>query len=822
MAFGLILLGGAGFWSPAEAKDLYRVAEFISRIDLEGQSSTPVIPLIGETRDVALDPVAGKVYWTDTWPAGINRVNLDGSAPEQVLPEASPNGIAVDAVDGKVYWNQFGTIMRANLDGTGVETLVTGLGGSSPGIALDPAGGKMYWTDSNGAIGRANLDGSGVETLVTGLSGPRRIALDPAGGKMYWTELGSGLLQRANFDGSEIETLVTGLRNATNGGGIALDLVAGKVYWGDLVSSFPVDNYYIHRANLDGSDRERFLFVGNFAFGGAIGMAIDAQDGKLYWTDGPHTSAPPPKAERRSHIQRINLDGTGVETILDARNRRFQGATVDPVAGKIYWTETTTGIAGIRRANLDGDREELLVAGIYQDIAVDSAGGKMYWADQDANRISRANLDGSGIETLVTGITPSKLALDRLSGKLYWVDVNTITIQRANLDGTGVETVVSGEAIAGIAVDSSGRKLYWIQFSSADHSWRLQRAGVDGSNVEVLVTGIFGGAAIALDIAAGKMYWDQWDTDGFNFWYWIARANLDGSDQEVVLSTSEGTGDIALDVSAIYDVWVSSSIDDSPFTPSHDCVSVYETTITSDRCGDMGPLLRYPVPQLPGFGFLVGYLPCGGYHLILSGTSYDPSPATTVGDRLISASILGASHAFSLGLEGLEDAACSVAFGEASPNPFDRLTPVASPLDEQIRIELGRGDFGALGPESTFTAQSVANRTYQVWFSQATDGPPFQPVADCVRFTADTMAVDSCTAEGPLVELPQFGLWMASVSCGSEELFFLGNSLDTGALPLGGNVMSAVVVGLPGEGTKMAVEGFENPACGSPATDPDR
>ena len=38
---------------------------------------------------------------------------------------------------------------------------------------------KMYWTDWHaGKIHRANLDGTNVEDIITGLSGPQYIALD--------------------------------------------------------------------------------------------------------------------------------------------------------------------------------------------------------------------------------------------------------------------------------------------------------------------------------------------------------------------------------------------------------------------------------------------------------------------------------------------------------------------------------------------------------------------------------------------------------------------------------------------------------------------
>ena len=86
------------------------------------------------------------------------------------------------------------TITRANLNGTGAENLhlVDAFGAPIPshpsGIALDVAGGKMYMTsddnddvNSRGTVIRANLDGTGAESLGDfgfTLIGLRGIALD--------------------------------------------------------------------------------------------------------------------------------------------------------------------------------------------------------------------------------------------------------------------------------------------------------------------------------------------------------------------------------------------------------------------------------------------------------------------------------------------------------------------------------------------------------------------------------------------------------------------------------------------------------------------
>ena len=70
----------------------------------------------------------------------------------------------------------------------------------------------MYWADSGtDKIQRANLNGSGVQDLVTGIDiGGDDIELDVSGGKMYWADNPPDQIQRANLDGSQIELLVTG------------------------------------------------------------------------------------------------------------------------------------------------------------------------------------------------------------------------------------------------------------------------------------------------------------------------------------------------------------------------------------------------------------------------------------------------------------------------------------------------------------------------------------------------------------------------------------------------------------------------------------
>jgi predicted outer membrane repeat protein len=140
----------------------------------------------------------------------------------------------------------------------------------------------MYWTNwSTGKIQRANLDGSGVEDLVTGLPGPARIALDVAAGKMYWMVWGTHRIQRANMsDGSGVEDLLTGLDNL---GGMALDVAGGKMYW---TNNDPYPDDKIRRANMGGRTDTFQLINGVALYGGfpSGGGALSERDPNQYET----------------------------------------------------------------------------------------------------------------------------------------------------------------------------------------------------------------------------------------------------------------------------------------------------------------------------------------------------------------------------------------------------------------------------------------------------------------------------------------------------------------------------------------------------------
>lgn len=179
---------------------------------------------------VAIDPAADKIYWASTvgGPGGdgaIGYADLDGSGGAADLNVAGaqlqhPASVALDPGAGRIYWSNGsagGPISYANLDGSGGGVLDTaGASMDEPkGIAIDPANGRIYWANvGDSTIGWAALDGSGGGTLDTAGATdhfPNGLAVDPEAGKVYWDNPESvpGVISSANLDGSGGSDLAT-------------------------------------------------------------------------------------------------------------------------------------------------------------------------------------------------------------------------------------------------------------------------------------------------------------------------------------------------------------------------------------------------------------------------------------------------------------------------------------------------------------------------------------------------------------------------------------------------------------------------------------
>jgi hypothetical protein len=217
----------------------------------------------------------------------IERCDLDGGNRTTIVPQGvthTPKQLHLDATRGNLYWadREGMRMMRANLDGSGVETLVVSgdpladRGDATKwcvGIALDHAKRQIYWTQKGpdnagqGRILRAGIDVStgqtaadrtDVEVWLDGLPEPIDLEFDAAGRRLYWTDRGDpprgNTVNRALVDAMPDQPPEIIVHHLMEGIGLALDVAGDRLFVTDLGGS-------VYAARLDGSDPRMLTFA---------------------------------------------------------------------------------------------------------------------------------------------------------------------------------------------------------------------------------------------------------------------------------------------------------------------------------------------------------------------------------------------------------------------------------------------------------------------------------------------------------------------------------------------------------------------------------
>jgi len=296
---------------------------------------------------------SGQLFFLDIGGGRVLSANPDGSDLKTIINEGRkfPDGLVVDPAAGHIYWTNMGnfkkndgSIFRSDLDGKNLITIVPPGGTFTPKqLKLEKKSGKLYWSDREGMrVMRANLDGSKVETLVDTSHGDPRpgpdarkwcvgIAVDTEGGKFYWTQkgpdnAGEGRIFRANIEipqgqspanRTDIELLYENLPEPID---LDLDLGNRTVYWTDRGDA-PHGNT-VNRAPMDpppGNRKEPEILFTHLEEG--IGLALDLKGGRMFITDFAGS------------LRSANLDGSNQKTLLFAEGNLTGIAYVELPAG---------------------------------------------------------------------------------------------------------------------------------------------------------------------------------------------------------------------------------------------------------------------------------------------------------------------------------------------------------------------------------------------------------------------------------------------------------------------------------------------------------
>ncbi len=286
------------------------------------ESLNPFDAVTNQVASLTVDTADGKIYWSEHSSSGgvIKRANLDGTNVEVLVTHpTTPQSITVDTAEKRFYWinSLEGKIQSADLSGGNIKTIIQ-LDDTITHIAVDAEGGKLYWADSEFRIRRMNLDGTGIETILTGWNSylPRGIGgMVIADGKIYWTERQiwyqvGGKIHRANLNGTNLETLATSLGEPV---GIAVDTVGGKVYWTNSYGG-------IQRMDINGGEIENVVYgiaaPGDLGLGTAVTLTTLTTPETPATTDATVSISPASVASSAIGEQiTFNLNITGDEAV---------------------------------------------------------------------------------------------------------------------------------------------------------------------------------------------------------------------------------------------------------------------------------------------------------------------------------------------------------------------------------------------------------------------------------------------------------------------------------------------------------------------------
>jgi len=248
-------------------------------------------------------------YFADGISPNLDRYDLHSSAVSGILDDQAVYRMAKDELERKIYFTNLsgGSIQSLNYDGSDLEQLVSIPGAQMRGIAVDASKGQIYFSTDN-SIYRFDRHNNTLTLLQNiNLNLVLSLVLDLKSEQLYFTNAGEGSIERMDLDGSNRTTIVDDLGFPE---GLALDLSNSQIYWSDQSKS------QIVRAKLDGLHREVLLQETSESL--LSDLSVDLRAGQIYYTEVK--DAPLYAVDR---IRRMNIDGTGLETILIPESGAF-------------------------------------------------------------------------------------------------------------------------------------------------------------------------------------------------------------------------------------------------------------------------------------------------------------------------------------------------------------------------------------------------------------------------------------------------------------------------------------------------------------------
>ncbi|CAG4963219.1 unnamed protein product [Colias eurytheme] len=442
---------------------------------------------------LAVDWVGDKLYVVDQLGNKVHVFELDGSWQNVVLDTnlTNPTDIALDPLRGLMFVADDKKIIRANMDGTDVKTIVSeySAGYHLFGVAVDTQKKRLYYCIAAlDFIESVDYNGENKLPIVKvepNLYYPVRLATFK--NKVFWSDsLNQTIFSVDEYQGSSSirdvyktdankeyrqpkslailhplkQTSVDNPCGNDNGGCSQMCIVtslpseeigfscvchAGYILNNDLKTCMPAKEFlvYTRKTIVQGkvidpsiTDTHDSLYVDVSDNTRFVGLDFDSRNGQIYYSDIIDQV-----------MYSINKNGTDKEKVSDLQNVG-EGLAFDWMSQNLYYTTAYNGSVNVL-CTQNGAHKSNLISGLAKPraIVVYPRKGLIFVSDwgSDRAKVIRANSDGGGMFIFknIKFVWPNGLSIDFEEDRLYWADGELKHIQHSTLDGKDVKTINS-------------------------------------------------------------------------------------------------------------------------------------------------------------------------------------------------------------------------------------------------------------------------------------------------------------------------------------------------------------------------------------------
>ncbi|XP_052831949.1 low-density lipoprotein receptor-related protein 1B isoform X1 [Octopus bimaculoides] len=524
---------------------MYSINNEVRGMPLDGNGTSiralPAIPQIVTATAIDFDAREDYIYWVDSSSRTISRIKRDLTKRKQIVPlDDTTNaqntvnaintveGIAVDWVAGNIYWTDSSrsTIEVARLDGQYRYVLIFHVLDKPCAIAVHPMKGYLFWTDcgTKPLIERAQLDGSKrVVLLNNSLREPHGLSVDYETDRLYYCDKGMNVIGWIAINGSEPHIIITNTTQC-----MSLTVYKKHVYWIESTSN---GSAIFRASKYNGSGKTPLL----------SNLAKKVVDIKIFHKDRNETNICSNNATGCQNLCLLKSETESVCTCSYGQLGADSKSCTDYDAYLLFSEVTSIrSIHMINEINLNPPVQPIQNSTSMKNViglSFDYKRQRVFYSDIQKSEIGAISLKNYSFKILAKNIGSAEdLAYSSELDHLYWTSHTHSSISRLNVNDTVVNPkpeiileLSKEDYLRAIVINSCESRMYWTNWNIKSPS--IQRAYLGGYDVHyIITTRIHMPNALAIDHKAQKLFWADARLDK------IERCNLDGTDRRDIVN----------------------------------------------------------------------------------------------------------------------------------------------------------------------------------------------------------------------------------------------------------------------------------------------